>query len=417
MNAMPDCSDSAIGATVAGMLAASERVLYLRLDGIGDTVLANGALARLAALMPKARVTVVCDTPVAPVYEACPLVDRVVPLSRWGLVDESYLAGAVRLLKALRPDTVLTITRSSAREHCLLALSLGVPVIALENDLANMGHEDKAFFQEKTCCIPSPDPGLTEPERYADMLRRLGLPFDNLEPLIWLTDEDRRKAAEIWAETGFAPKKTIAIFGAGSAFIRAYLGFGQALRDICKARGLSVVALGAAQDASVNGHLLAPLREAGVPAMDLAGRLSLRESSAVLGDCLLAVGVETSLAHIAAALGVPQVIVLGGGHFGRFMPTHRTTTAVILPLDCFACNWSCRYAKPYCIRDIRPQTVAQAVEGVLATKGSERRRTLFAQHPDLTRPGPDMPVWRLPAEYIRAAESRPANGLDVVISE
>ena len=413
---MPDCSDSAIGATVAGILAAAERVLYLRLDGIGDTVLANGALARLAALMPKARITAVCDTLVAPVYEACPLVDQVVPLSRWGLVDESYLAGAVRLLKTLRPDTVLIISRSSFREHCLLALSPGVPVIALENDLANMGSEDKAFFQEKACCIPSPDPGLTEPERYADMLRRLGLPFDDLEPLIWLTDEDRRKAAGIWAETGFAPETTIAIFGAGSAFIRAYLGFGQALRDICKARGLSVVALGAAQDASVNEHLLAPLREAGVPAMDLAGRLSLRESSAVLGDCLLAVGVDTSLAHIAAALGVPQVIVLGGGHFGRFLPTHRTTTAVVLPLDCRDCNWSCRYAKPHCIRDIRPETVAQAVERALATKGAERRRTLFIQHPDLTRPGPDMPVWCLPTEYIRAAESRPTNGLDVVIS-
>ena len=414
---MPDCSDSAIGETVSGMLAASERLLYLRLDGIGDSVLANGALARLAALMPKARVTVVCDTPVAPVYEACPLVDRVVSLSRWGLVDAGYFAGAVKLLKTLRPDTVLSITRSSAREHCLLALSPGVPVIALENDLANMGPEDKAFFQEKACSIPSPDPGLTEPERYADMLRRLGLAFEDLEPLIWLTDEDRRTAAGIWAETGFSPEKTIAVFGAGSAFIRAYLGFGQALRDICKTRGLSVVALGAAQDASVNAHLLAPLREAGVPAMDLAGRLSLRESSAVLGDCLLAVGVETSLAHIAAALGVPQVVVLGGGHFGRFMPTHRTTTAVILPLDCFACNWSCRYAKPHCIRDILPETVAQAVERVLATKGTERRRTIFAQHPGLTRPGPDMPAWRMPARYIRAAESDSANGLDLVIGE
>lgn len=237
MNAMPDCSASAIGATVAGMLAASERVLYLRLDGIGDSVLANGALARLAELMPRARVTAVCDTPVAPVYAACPLVDRVVSLSRWGLADADYLAGAVRLIKTLRPDVVLNITRSSAKEHCLLALSAGVPVIALENDLANMGPEEKAFFQEKTCCIPSPDQNLTEPERYADMLERLGLPFDGLEPLIWLTDEDRRKAAGVWAETGFAPEKTIAIFGAGSAFIRAYLGFGQALRDICRARG------------------------------------------------------------------------------------------------------------------------------------------------------------------------------------
>ena len=62
------------------------------------------------------------------------------------------------------------------------------------------------------------------------------------------------------------------------------------------------------------------------------------------------------------------------------------------------------------------RTDPQAVERVLETTGAERRRTLFAQHPDLTRPGPDMPAWRLPAGYVRPAESRFANDLDVVIS-
>ena len=137
----------------------------------------------------------------------------------------------------------------------------------------------------------------------------------------------------------------------------------------------------------------------------------------MLADCALAVGVETSLAHIASALGVPQVIVLGGGHFGRFMPVHRTTTAVILPLECFACNWFCRYEKPYCIRSIRPQTVAQAVERALATRRTGFRRTLFMQHPAVFPPQANMPAWRIPAGYAQADGSRSGDSLDVIVSE
>ena len=406
---MPEHRNPATRETIAEILSSAKNVLYLRMDGIGDTILANSALARLAEAMPDARITVVCDTPVAPIYEASPLVSQVVSLSRWGLPDVNYLSGAVRLLKTLRPDAVLTITRSSTKEHCLLALSPGVPVIALENDLANMGQDDRSFFEAKAHCIPSPSPHLNELERYADMLRHIGLSGDGLEPTVWLTDDDRRKADAVWEETGFTPGRTIAVFGAGSAFIRAYLGFGQALQGICKERGYSVIALGAPQDANVNEHLLAPLLEAGVPARDLAGKLSLRESSAVLAGCALAVGVETSLAHIAGALAVPQVIVLGGGHFGRFMPVHRTTTAVILPLECFACNWSCRYTRPYCIRSIRPETVAQAVERSLATPKEELRRTLFMQRPSASSAQPGMPAWKSPEHYI--------DGLNVIISK
>ena len=117
---MPEHRVPATREAIADILSAAKHVLYLRMDGIGDTILANSALERLTGLMPDARLTVVCDKPVAPIYEASPVVDKVVSLNRWGLADVDYLSGAVRLIKTLRPDAVLTITRSSTKEHCLL---------------------------------------------------------------------------------------------------------------------------------------------------------------------------------------------------------------------------------------------------------------------------------------------------------
>lgn len=44
----------------------------------------------------------------------------------------------------------------------------------------------------------------------------------------------------------------------------------------------------------------------------LAGKLSLRESIAVLGNCLLFVGPDSFLMHAAASIGIKSVIIFGG---------------------------------------------------------------------------------------------------------
>ena len=63
------------------------------------------------------------------------------------------------------------------------------------------------------------------------------------------------------------------------------------------------------------------------------------QSAALIKRCRLVIGAETGLAHLACAVGTPNVILLGGGHFGRFMPYAATTTVVCLPLECYGCNW------------------------------------------------------------------------------
>lgn len=52
----------------------------------------------------------------------------------------------------------------------------------------------------------------------------------------------------------------------------------------------------------------------------MSGQTTLRQIAALLSRCRLAVGSDTGLAHMACALKVPNVILVGGGHFGRFLP-------------------------------------------------------------------------------------------------
>jgi ADP-heptose:LPS heptosyltransferase len=88
---------------------------------------------------------------------------------------------------------------------------------------------------------------------------------------------------------------------------------------------------------------------------------------------------ETGAAHLAAAVETPVVCLLGGGHYGRFVPypeEYRAKAPAPLPvvhtMDCFGCDWRCIYpvakGKPTpCIERISVDAVWGAIERLIET--------------------------------------------------
>ena len=110
--------------------------------------------------------------------------------------------------------------------------------------------------------------------------------------------------------------------------------------------------------------------------LNLCGKTTLLEMAAAMQKCRMYVGSDSSGAHIACAVGLPNLVVMGGGHFGRFFPYASLTSVVCLPLDCYGCNWSCIY-KNDCIARIDPRVIFKAVRQVLASSSVKSR--IFAQ--------------------------------------
>jgi ADP-heptose:LPS heptosyltransferase len=114
---------------------------------------------------------------------------------------------------------------------------------------------------------------------------------------------------------------------------------------------------------------------AGTPMIDLTGKTDLKQLQVVLASSRLVITNETSAAHMSPAVGTPTVCVLGGGHYGRFLP-HSLTNAlpnmavVNEPMECYNCNWKCIYtfakgdAVP-CIAKISVEAVWRAVTQLL----------------------------------------------------
>ena len=81
------------------------------------------------------------------------------------------------------------------------------------------------------------------------------------------------------------------------------------------------------------------------------GQTTLDALAAIIASAQFLVGNETSAVHLAAAVSTPAVCILGGGHFGRFLPYNPEVESPGRPLpltithrmECYNCNWHCIY--------------------------------------------------------------------------
>lgn len=121
-------------------------------------------------------------------------------------------------------------------------------------------------------------------------------------------------------------------------------------------------------------------RTCGERVVNLAGNTDLMGLVAAVAHARLVMGNDSAVCHLAAACGVPAVVIVGGGHYGRCFPydpheapVGRLPTVVSAKMDCFGCDWICRYQAegddPYpCIAAISPENVWAAVENLLANE-------------------------------------------------
>ncbi|MDZ4287149.1 MAG: glycosyltransferase family 9 protein [Prosthecobacter sp.] len=76
---------------------------------------------------------------------------------------------------------------------------------------------------------------------------------------------------------------------------------------------------------------------------------------------------DSAPAHLATAMDKRGVFLLGGGHFGFFAPWRRSERQrwIYNPIDCYQCHWNCIHPEPYCITGIAPERIAEALTQVL----------------------------------------------------
>jgi len=85
------------------------------------------------------------------------------------------------------------------------------------------------------------------------------------------------------------------------------------------------------------------------PLQNYTGQTTLSELTCLLAKSQILISNETGTVHIANAVGTPTVCILGGGHFGRFVPYPELSgkinnlKVVYYKMPCYGCDWKCVY--------------------------------------------------------------------------
>ena len=232
------------------------------------------------------------------------------------------------------------------------------------------------WYTELIAAAPSP---CTELERNAEFVRNLA----NVDHQPRLAD--LRKLMTLQLDDAFtsaiAGEPYYVLFPGASWEGRQWpiSNFAEIAEKLHRKRGWRGVVCGGPSDVQLAETLCA---RSSTPLMNWAGRTDLPQLTAILSASQLLLTNETSAVHLAAACGTPTVCLLGGGHYGRFMPyptqqiPGRTLPrTAVHSMPCFGCNWECIYERPPgtpvpCIERIGVAEVWQAISDTLEEASS-----------------------------------------------
>jgi len=92
---------------------------------------------------------------------------------------------------------------------------------------------------------------------------------------------------------------------------------------------------------------------------NLVGKINWHTTAQMLSSCDGYIGNDTGLSHFASLIVRKSVIILGGGTFRRFFPWPISDGQHIIfhGLDCFDCDWCCKFSDRYCLSFVTPEDV------------------------------------------------------------
>lgn len=359
---------------------AGEGIALLRLDGIGDFWLSLPLFASFRRAFPDQPLTLVANALWADLAREVGLFQQVVPIAVPAFLRKpAYRYKVLRELRATGPFTALwsvALRRRIAVEDTVARVIPAVHKYAWSRDASAEEWPPLAALMDRftyTRKYPAPFPfAAHEWLHHTQQVASAGLP--PLDFRIYLFLQERWKAHNgasfiaVAGGAGFPERRPAASFLAH--LVKA---FHQHLQ-------LPIRLFGGAGDRPYLEEVASLLPSYAVSSVE-AGSLSLIQVAQTLLRARVAFAPDTGLAHLAATMGVPTVMIAGGGHWGRFIPYPEPAPfplyVVHEVMPCFGCGWHCRYSlrvgQPFpCLARLRPEEATEkALSWWYATVGSD----------------------------------------------
>lgn len=316
-----------------------KRLLLIRNDSLGDNVLFSSVLPHIRRKFIGWEITLVCKESVKPIYNLCPFIDEVIAINAHYRKEYDLAINSV-YSRTLLGDN-LTFEAGAKETIAFRGDNQNIPpdkIIEWENN-------NKKY--SKLIEMPLSHNSF-EIDKYYYLLYELGIIAKDLKPQVWLEPDS------------CSDRDHIVIFCSGGWLYKNVLNLGRVLSNFVD-DNTKVIALGLGgfYESFIGQVNLDAIK--GGEKINLCGETSLLQAMQIINNSKLVIGVDTGLGHVACALDKDNIILVGGGHPGRFFPYHPKTIIVKKEMDCYGCNWRCTMHKKIDCMDIPDETIKEKI--------------------------------------------------------
>jgi len=349
-----------------------KRFLLFPATGIGDTIQFTPVVKNLKKLFPGAEITVVTGSSVSKdVFTGSPYVSRVYVLEKRSL--SAWMSFLMKLrLEAGSFDAILAAVGIPS----FIPLFLGPRLVVAFNDRSRGGTKGKTEWVTLARNL-----SLNEVQECLRLLRPLGLESYDDETDLFMSDDDKRFASSIWRESNLEDRYPVFTVHTRCDTMEKQwkqTHFAKLIRSLIEfyPHSAAILVGGPGEDVRSIVNLVGDRTRL----VDLTGRTTLLETSAVVQRSHLLISNDSAVTHAAASVNTPVVVLFGPTDPRRVKPWNPKGIVRVLASDigCRPCyliysgSVYCRYGDEdiRCMDAITPGMVIREVKTMIDITGA-----------------------------------------------
>lgn len=313
-----------------------KRILLISLSNIGDIILTLPVLSALKTEFSKARIDVMAGPNGMEIFRNHPFTAAFLEYDKFARLQEKQ--ALIRDLRKNRYDLIVDLRNS------LLPFLIG----SRYRSPAVPSHSRRPAHKKL---------------QHLKKLKALGLDCDNAPFCFYIDDKDREFVSGLL--NGLDIKSPFVVVSPGAkSHIKRWTkeGFATACDRIIAELGMGVLMVGDAQDRKIIAQIM-PLMKG--RAVDLSGRLDLRQLGALIEKANLLITNDSAPMHIGSSLGAKVLAIFGPTDPEKYGPTHNGSVIIRREMPCAPCEMAQCRENYECMKLITADEVFNAVKGLL----------------------------------------------------
>ena len=332
-----------------------ERILVIKLDHLGDVLLATPVFSNLRRAYPNAELHALIGAWSRVVLEKHPDVNNVIEYNspafcRTG--QPTSLRETFTLYRQLRRQKygLIVELRSDWRTVWFAFLRLTPKRLSR----AALQVANKLGFAQFS--------GTHETTRNLDVLRQAGIPTSVETAIFSVTTEDKKWAFDFLATYQIDRQHPLIAIHPGSPIaLKRWLPerYAELADWLIAQKRAQILFVGVKDEIPIITEIQALMQGESI---NIAGKTTLTQLASILPTCNVFIGNDSGPMHLAAAVGTQTIGLYGPGDPTRFGPAGAKCQTIQRKSDCPCLGPVCRYGKSGCMSEIQVTDVIQVLE-------------------------------------------------------